>query len=110
MKRSSTNSTQQDVTLDLIFDALSQQRRRQILSKVARNNPRDEDEFNGEDEDPEQSLASNFHTHLPKLDDAGFIEWDQEDGTVMRGPRFEAIEPLLELMDEHEDELPDDWP
>jgi hypothetical protein len=49
------------------------------------------------------------HTHLPKLASAGFIEWDPETNTVQQGPRFEDIRPLLELMHDHADELPDDW-
>jgi hypothetical protein len=50
------------------------------------------------------------HAHLPKLDDAGYIEWDRETDEISKGPRFEEIEPLLELIETHADELPAGWP
>jgi hypothetical protein len=49
------------------------------------------------------------HVHLPKLEDYGFVEWDSDTGEVVRGPCFGEIEPLLELLDEHRDELPEEW-
>ncbi|WP_458189837.1 DUF7344 domain-containing protein [Haladaptatus sp. NG-WS-4] len=50
------------------------------------------------------------HVHLPKLADDGYIEWNPGTETIRRGPNFDDIAPLLTLMDDHEDELPDDWP
>jgi len=50
-----------------------------------------------------------YHTHLPKLDDWGYVRWDEEADEVARGPRFEEIRPLLELVQSHRDELPDGW-
>lgn len=38
------------------------------------------------------------HTHLPKLEDEGLIEWDQEAGTVCRGAEFTEIQPILRLL------------
>ena len=96
---------------------LSSEYRRRILIAVRQANPRDEDELTSEsigDEGDEEALAvlqqKLYHTHLPKLNDAGFINWDQDTGIIRRGPRFEEIEPLLRLMHKHQDELPDDWP
>lgn len=43
-----------------------------------------------------------YHNHLPKFDDMGFIEWDPERDTVDRVPRFEEVQPLLELLDERD--------
>lgn len=50
-----------------------------------------------------------YHIHLPKLAAAGFIEWDREANKVEKGPQFEEIRPLLELMEEHRETLPDGW-
>lgn len=51
-----------------------------------------------------------FHSHLPQLNEVGYIEWDPVTETIRRGPNFESIAPLLELMVEHQDELPPGWP
>lgn len=50
-----------------------------------------------------------IHTHLPKLEDRGFIRWDREGHLVTRGPQFREIEPLLTILYEHRDDLPDEW-
>lgn len=50
-----------------------------------------------------------YHKHLPILDKLGFVEWDQEAHTVSKGPNFSEIQPMLELLNEHRDELPGSW-
>ncbi len=50
------------------------------------------------------------HTHLPKLDEAGFIEWNPNSKTITRGLRFDEIAPLIELIIANRDELPAGWP
>ncbi|TYL35963.1 transcriptional regulator [Natronococcus pandeyae] len=84
------------------------------MTALADANPREEAEFvPGEftsDERPEDVLARLHHTHLPKLDDAGVIEWNPDSKTISRGPRFDEIAPLVELMIAHRDELPASWP
>lgn len=101
------------VELDELFEVLSHPHRRRILTSLNDRNPREEDEFIlselvTEDEIEEESTGF-FHNHLPKLDEAGFIDWDRERHVVRRGPRFTEIEPLIELMVNHPDELPADW-
>lgn len=41
-----------------------------------------------------------YHKHLPKLEDYGYIEWDEDANEVARGPRFEEVRPLLEWVDD----------
>lgn len=101
-------------SLDELFETLSQSARRHILTALVDANPRDEAEFaptafTGDDR-PEEASTRLHHVHLPKLEEAGFIEWDPESGTITRGPRFDEIEPLLELLVAHRDELPAGWP
>jgi len=106
-------------SLSELFEILSHTYRRRILMAVAHHNPQDEDEITSEsvaddhekDGDTLEQLQLHLHhAHLPKLADAGFIDWDSDSGTITRGPRFAEIEPLLRLMHDHQDELPDDWP
>lgn len=39
-----------------------------------------------------------------------FIDWNRWTDTIGPGPRHDDIRPLIHLMIDHEDELPDDWP
>jgi hypothetical protein len=34
---------------------------------------------------------------------------ERENHGVMKGPKFDEIRPLLELLDDHEDEFLSDW-
>lgn len=102
-------------SLDRLFDALRHPYRRRILMLVNEHNPRDEDEFSvGELETEDDAVALTavelYHAHLPKLAEAGYIEWDADTQTIRRGPNFDEIAPLLQLMADHEDELPTGWP
>jgi hypothetical protein len=45
------------------------------------------------------------HGHLPKLADCGLIDWDRTADTVRRGPAFEEIEPLLDVLVTSQDTL-----
>lgn len=110
--------TTSPTSLDVMFDGLANSYRRRILLEIADHNPRDEDEFSPEtftsdaadNDELKQMRAQLFHTHLPKLADAGYIEWDPETETIRRGPDFEEIAPLLTLLVDRGDELPGDWP
>ncbi|UPV77103.1 hypothetical protein M0R89_22055 (plasmid) [Halorussus limi] len=99
------------------FEALSNRYRRQLLLAMFETNPQDDDDLNplrllkqGETtEDLDVTPVSLQHVHLPKLADMGFIEWDRESGELSKGPNWEEIAPLLRLMYDHQDELPDEW-
>lgn len=36
-----------------------------------------------------------YETHLPMLENDGFIEWDKRGNLIARGPRFREIESLI---------------
>lgn len=39
-------------------------------------------------------------SHLPALEEAGYIEWDREEGTIQPGPNFEeAADHVADLPD-----------
>jgi hypothetical protein len=104
-----------DSGLDSMLDALSNRYRRRLLVAMLEHNPQDDDDpqvpddVTYQDENLEELMREMRHTHLPKLADAGFIDWNRETNALRKGPKFEEIRPLLELMENHADELPDDW-
>jgi hypothetical protein len=103
-----------DDSFDELFEVLSHEYRRYILWSLADPDGRTDEPirttlFAGDDE-PDILRIELRHNHLPKLDDAGLVDWDPETETLTRGPRFEEIEPLLGLLDDNRDELPGDWP
>lgn len=57
----------------------------------------------------ESLKPSMHHVHLPKLEVSGFIDTDRQQRSVTRGPRFDEIRPLLELLDDNRGGLPDGW-
>lgn len=101
------------VSFDEMLDALSNIQRRTLLVALMEDNPQDDSPvITADDESEEDSvkeLTKMDHVHLPKLVEYGFIEWDRENNEVHKGPAFDDIRPLLELLDAHEDELPADW-
>ena len=85
-------------SLDAMLDMLSDSHRRRILLAVSDHNPRSEDEFRKDsfipspaDDETRQHAQALRHNHLPKLDDSGYIEWDQDTETIRRGPNFGDI-------------------
>jgi len=105
-------------SLNTMFDALRNPYRRRILLAISDHNPREITEFtqtkfasvNGDKADPEQLELELHHSHLPKLAEKGYIDWNPEAQTIRRGSNFDDIAPLLKLMDDHADKLPADWP
>lgn len=117
--------------LDSAFDALADTQRRQLLVDLLDHNPQSVPQLTGvsrelADADGvllEDRLTSTreivdvdeYHLrlhciHVPKLVEYGFVEWDEDGNDVTKGPRFDEIRPLLELLDGRRDELPGEWP
>ena len=107
------NNTSAAVSFDDMVDALADIQRRKLLTSLLEHNPQDDSPIVIADSESEsdavERLVSMRHVHLPKLADYGFIEWDEDTHEVMKGPNFDEIRPLLELLDKHEDELPEEW-
>lgn len=104
-------STEQErLSQDLVFDVLSSPRRRYVLYYLRQHG--DEVELGTlsaevaawENEKPVEELTdqerkrvyvSLYQTHIPKLSDAGIVEYDQESGTVSLTGRAEEIDRYL---------------
>jgi predicted transcriptional regulator len=106
-------NTRRNISFDDMVDALADIQRRKLLIALLEHNPQDDTPVVVVDPDDEadtvERLVTMQHVHLPKLVEYGFIEWDEETHEVMKGPDFDEIRPLLELLDDHGDELPDRW-
>lgn len=59
--------------------------------------------------DPAVREAELRHNHLPRLEELGYISWNRDTHEISKGPTWDEVEPLLTLIDEHRDELPDEW-
>lgn len=101
------------VSLDDALDALNHIQRRKLLIALLDHNPQDDPPAvladSEHDADALEHLVAMTHVHLPKLAEYGFITWNQDTHEVTQGPNFDGIHPLLKLVADHEDELPDGW-
>lgn len=93
---------------DEVARGLQNRSRRCILKELLEHNPASVSEVVPIRADGRNERIELVHTHLPRLDDLGYIAWDRESGRISRGPRWEEIEPILELIDENEERIPDD--
>lgn len=103
-----------ETVFDVALSALSNPYRRQLLVALLDHNPQDD-----ADRDPLDLLSENDestvlqtelgHHHLPKLDEMGYISWNRTTNEISKGPNWDEIGPLLELINTHRAELPDGW-
>ena len=106
------NKLSSAVPFDEMVEALANVQRRKLLVALMDHNPQNDTPVVIADEKDAETmdrLVSMRHVHLPKLAEAGFIEWDEASHEVAKGEKFDEIRPLLELLDDHSDELPEDW-
>jgi hypothetical protein len=101
------NNTYASPEVDRIMEVLSKQKRRVILHALKQGDTTQLLQGSDAPDDMEIELQ---HVHLPKLEAAGYIEWNRDTGEIAKGPQFDEIEPFLTLVETHADELPFDWP
>lgn len=101
------------LTAENAFTLFADPYRRRLLLTILDHNPEDEaaipEAIATDQEELEALLVKMHHVHLPKLESHDVIEWDRHKNVVRKGPAFDELRPLLELVDEHRDELPDGW-
>lgn len=107
-------TVEKTTTVDEVMDALSDGRRRKLLVALLDHGTLEVSPVGSGDAETRtnavERIATMNHVHLPKLVEYRFIDWDGQSREVERGPKFDEIRPLLELLDDHEDELPLEWP
>jgi len=96
------------------LDALANPYRRQLLVALLEHNPQDDDDpdplnLDAATGEPDVLETELVHNHLPRLEDKGYIVWDRERKKISKGPNWEEIAPILELVHDHRDELPEGW-
>ncbi|MFC5277830.1 ArsR family transcriptional regulator [Halorubrum rubrum] len=100
-------------SFDSQLDALGHVARRRLLLALLDAGSEDDRSVAfdrlADDSPEEDALLSMRHLHLPKLEERGFVAVHPERRSVRRGPRFDEISPLLELLEANGDRLPDDW-
>jgi len=90
-------------TFDDCLGVIEHERRREVLVALRKTDDLPTTAVVGDDE---RSGLALIHNHLPALAEEGYIDWDRDAGRIRRGPRFDDVDALLELLRAHEDELP----
>lgn len=99
--------------LDDRLEAMGRPERRRLLLRLATtscDDPRidfSDLECGGGELDP---LVTMRHVHLPVLEEREFVRWNREKQWVAKGPRFDELEPFIELFREIRRDLPDATP
>lgn len=105
-----SDTTQEELSRDLVFDILSSPRRRYMLyylrqesepvhiQKLSAEVASWENEIPVDDLTNQQQkrvYVSLYQTHIPKLEDAGIVTYDQETGTVELTERVDEMEAYI---------------
>lgn len=98
---------------DQVFRAVSAEPRRQVIGSLL-DAPADEAVLLPESADsdhvqksPEELRIDLYHRHLPLLADLGFIEWETDPLVAVRGPRFDEVAAVFEVLSSSATELPE---
>ena len=107
-------SVNQSTDWETMMTVLADRSRRRLLMNLIEHNPQEERVNIPEGvqigEEELEVLQTEFvHNHLPKLEEEGYIRWKRDSHEVVKGPKCDEIRPLLELISNHRDELPDGW-
>jgi hypothetical protein len=96
-----------------LFECLKARPRRRLLTGLTAYEPSKRvhfTELRGDESAPGTPVHAEYiHIHLPKLAAAGYIRWNDQTHEISRGPRFREIEPFIDLLQTHSEQLPDGW-
>jgi hypothetical protein len=86
--------------IDSLMEILRDRERRVILRSLLDNTTENRLDSVIEGIDTGNRETDLHHNHLPRLEQAGYINWDKNSNTISRGPNFFEIAPLIQLLDE----------
>lgn len=100
-----------ELSLDEVCDLVAVERRRLVIRALELQNERALDELaerladiragpQWDNQDRKRNYVSLYQAHLPTLEEHDVIEWDQRDGTIRRGPEFDAVLAVLNAVEE----------
>jgi hypothetical protein len=93
--------------IDSMMDALRKRPRRVILMTLLGDTTEVSLATLERQINDENTRIRLYHSHLPKLANAGYIEWDDASDTISEGPRFSEVEPLVQLLKEYNTGFPE---
>lgn len=111
MTRDTYTMAEDGEPLNAAFSILSHPLRRRILMRIRNTSSQSPGEFQPSefiraDEPEQETIIQLHHTHLPKLEEVGYIDWDRNTPAVRKGPNYQEIRTLLDVIVDNEDELP----
>ncbi len=93
--------------IDSMMDALRVRTRRVILMSLSGDTTETSAETLERQLDLEDARTRLHHSDLPRLANAGYIEWDDESDTISTGPKFSEVAPLVRLLKEYDSAFPE---
>lgn len=95
------------LSIDDAFEAVAHADRRRLLIALADHTSQADRSIRYPEDLPAESgdrfkttRIRMYHNHLPKLETAGYIEWERDTGEIAKGPNFAMIRPLLAVVDD----------
>jgi hypothetical protein len=91
--------------LDDQLSVLSNGHRRRLLLALTEESPHNTPTVSSDPVEADGGVREHaiamHHSHLPRLEDHGLIDWNQETGEVTKGSQFDDIEALVTTLAEN---------
>lgn len=91
--------------VDAVMTALARKPRRIVLASLVEGSIENEADLQADGRWGPADGTALRHNHLPRLDEAEFVEWDRERGTIEKGPQFDAVADVLRCVRDSIDEI-----